>query len=390
MSSKSRVDKDQVQGKKDQDVDLVADNVAEKRGPTPIWISTRTRNLLVFGIFAALILLMWFAPSVLYIALGGFALALILSFPVRALSHLMPRWLAILVTYLVLIGLVVSGFVFLVPLLIDQLSNFVKLVPNFARGADQVARDLLKPLADRNLLSGSSPEQVISDLLTRLSDRARSLAQNFLSGLAGFVSTTVSFGVNLFGALFVSIYMLIDVKRIKAFYLRLFPHAYRRDGLELWNSFGVSLSSYLGGLAFVVVIQGVLAGTSLWIIGVPYAILLGAWVSVTAVIPYLGAFLGAIPAIVLALFISPTTAILTAIVYIAIQQLEGNFLTPRIQGQALKVHPIVVLLAVVAGGSLAGLVGVIIAVPTLAVIRVLLDFFRARLRTEEEGKKALS
>ena len=385
MSSKSRVHKRQVRRKTNEG----ANRTGNGRGPTPIWISGLTRNLIVLGIFAALILLVIFAPSVLYIALGGFALALILSFPVRALSHLMPRWLAILVTYLVLVGLIVAGFVFLVPLLIDQLSNFVKLVPSIARSADRVARDLLKPLADRNLLSGSSPEQVISDLLSRLSDRARSLAQNFLSGLAGFVSTTVSFGVNLFGALFVSIYLLIDIKRIKAFYLRLFPHEYRWDGRELWNAFGVTLSSYLGGLAFVVVIQGVLAGTSLWIIGVPYAILLGAWVSVTAVIPYLGAFLGAIPAIVLALFISPTTAILTALVYLAIQQLEGNFLTPRIQGQALKVHPIVVLLAVVAGGSLAGLIGVILAVPTLAVLRVLLDFFRARLRTRE-GKKALS
>ena len=385
MSSKSRVHKRQVRRKTNEG----GGRTGNGRGPTPIWISGLTRNLIVLGIFAALILLVIFAPSVLYIALGGFALALILSFPVRALSHLMPRWLAILVTYLVLVGLIVAGFVFLVPLLIDQLSNFVKLVPNIARSADRVARDLLKPLADRNLLSGSSPEQVISDLLSRLSDRARSLAQNFLSGLAGFVSTTVSFGVNLFGALFVSIYMLIDVKRIKAFYLRLFPHEYRWDGKELWNAFGVTLSSYLGGLAFVVVIQGVLAGTSLWLIGVPYAILLGAWVSVTAVIPYLGAFLGAIPAIVLALFISPTTAILTALVYLGIQQLEGNFLTPRIQGQALKVHPIVVLLAVVAGGSLAGLIGVILAVPTLAVLRVLLDFFRARLRTRE-GKKALS
>ena len=385
MSSKSRVHKRQVRRKTNEG----ANRTGNGRGPTPIWISGLTRNLIVLGIFAALILLVIFAPSVLYIALGGFALALILSFPVRALSHLMPRWLAILVTYLVLVGLIVAGFVFLVPLLIDQLSNFVKLVPSIARSADRVARDLLKPLADRNLLSGSSPEQVISDLLSRLSDRARSLAQNFLSGLAGFVSTTVSFGVNLFGALFVSIYLLIDIKRIKAFYLRLFPHEYRWDGRELWNAFGVTLSSYLGGLAFVVVIQGVLAGTSLWIIGVPYAILLGAWVSVTAVIPYLGAFLGAIPAIVLALFISPTTAILTALVYLGIQQLEGNFLTPRIQGQALKVHPIVVLLAVVAGGSLAGLIGVILAVPTLAVLRVLLDFFRARLRTRE-GKKALS
>jgi predicted PurR-regulated permease PerM len=79
-----------------------------------------------------------------------------------------------------------------------------------------------------------------------------------------------------------------------------------------------------------------------------------------------------------------TTAILTIVAYVLIQQFEGNFLTPRIQGQALNMHPIVVLLAVIAGGELVGLAGIIFAVPTLAVFRVLFDFFRVRLRTNPD------
>jgi predicted PurR-regulated permease PerM len=109
------------------------------------------------------------------------------------------------------------------------------------------------------------------------------------------------------------------------------------------------------------------------------------WVALTAIIPYLGAFLGAIPAVVLAFFQSPTTGILALVAYVLIQQLEGNFLTPRIQGQAVHVHPILVLLAVIGGGQLAGLAGVIFAVPALAVIRVFFDFFRARIRTSPDG-----
>ena len=125
-------------------------------------------------------------------------------------------------------------------------------------------------------------------------------------------------------------------------------------------------------------IQGVLAAAALYLLGVRYAILLGVWVSITAIIPYLGAFLGGIPAVIVALVFgssnfesSTTTAILTIVAYVLIQQLEGNFLTPRIQGQALQVHPILVLLAVIAGGELAGLAGIVFAVPTLAVFRVL-------------------
>jgi len=138
---------------------------------------------------------------------------------------------------------------------------------------------------------------------------------------------------------------------------------------------------------FVIVIQGALAGVALYFLGVPYAILIGAWVSVTAIIPYLGAFLGGIPAVIVALAFESqtfesrtTTALLVVASYVLIQQLESNVLTPRVQGQALRVHPIIVLLAVIGGGEIAGLVGVIFAVPVLAMMRVLLDFFRARVR----------
>jgi predicted PurR-regulated permease PerM len=83
-----------------------------------------------------------------------------------------------------------------------------------------------------------------------------------------------------------------------------------------------------------------------------------------------------------ALTVSPTAALLTALLYLGIQQLEGNFLTPKIQGDTLRVHPILVFLAVVVGGGLGGILGVIVAVPALAVLRVLFDFLRVRLRTD--------
>ena len=352
------------------------------RRPTRIPISRLSLKLLVLVAIVALVLIAWYVPGVLYIAVGGFALALILSFPVAALSRFLPRGLAILVTYSVLVGLLIFAFSVLVPLLIEQLQGLIGAAPSIANSADRLARDLLQPLADRNMLSGRSPDEVISEALDRLSGRAQDLAQNLLGGLAGFVSGVVNFGINLIGALFVSVYLLLDVKRIKAAYLKALPHNYRWDGRELWDAEGASLSKYLGGLAFVVVIQGTLTAIALFLLDVQYALLLGAWVSVTSIIPYLGAFLGAIPGIIVAFFISPTKGILAALVYLGIQQLEGNVLTPRIQGQALRVHPIIVLLAIVIGGGLGGLVGVIVAVPTLAVIRVLFDFFRVRLSLE--------
>jgi predicted PurR-regulated permease PerM len=175
----------------------------------------------------------------------------------------------------------------------------------------------------------------------------------------------------------------LNVRKIKAAFLITAPRRYRRDASELWDAFAFTLSRYLSGLALDMVIQGVISAIGLFLLGVPYALLLGAWVSLTAVIPYLEAWLGAIPAVIVAFTVSPTVALLTALLYLLIQQLEGNFLQPKIQGSALNMPSILIFLAVIAGGEIAGLLGVIFAVPALAVLKVLFDFFRVRLQTED-------
>jgi predicted PurR-regulated permease PerM len=284
-----------------------------------------------------------------------------------------------------LIGLVTLALVFLVPLLVRQLRNFILITPAIANNANDFLLSLIEPLAESDLLPISA-EDAVARVVQDLFERARDVIEGLLGELVGIISGALNLGIVVFGILFVAAYLLADVRKVKATYLKAAPKRYRRDALDLWEAFGVSLSRYLGGLLFVVVIQGVLAGLALWILGVPYAILLGAWVSLTAIIPYLGAFLGGIPAVLVALiFESPTIAVLTVVAYVLIQQLEGNVLTPRIQGRALHVHPIIVLLAVIGGGQLAGLAGVIFAVPALAVIRVFFEFFRARIRTSPES-----
>jgi predicted PurR-regulated permease PerM len=213
-------------------------------------------------------------------------------------------------------------------------------------------------------------------------------AGRLLGSLGQIVSGVVNLAIGLFGVVFVAVYLLSDSRRIQAAALRSTPRRYRRDVQGLWDAFSLSLSRYLGGLLLSLAIQGVLSAIALALLGVPYALLLGAWVSVTALVPYLGAFVGGAPAVALALTISPTTALLTVALFVLIQQLEGNVLTPRIQGQAVRVHPALVFLAVIAGGELFGLMGIVFAVPIVAVLRVLFDFFRARLRVKPEPRPA--
>lgn len=348
---------------------------------TPIPVSRRARNVLLLAVLAVLAYVVYLVPDVLTTTIGGIALALVLSFPVRFLKRFVPRGFAILLSFLLLVGLVLLAALFLVPIIAEQFASLVGSVPYTVGVAEQYLSDALNLLENRGLLP-SDPEDVASRVRDDLTTAARSVAGDVLGGVFGFVYGTFSFALTLFGVIFVGAYLLADVRRIQATYLRTMPHAYRRDARTLWNAFGFSLGRYLSGLAFVLFIQGAVSALGLWMLGVPYPLVLGAWVSITAVIPYLGAFLGGIPAVLVALTVSPTTALLTVLLFLAIQQLEGNFLTPKIQGDALHVHPILVFLAVIIGGGLAGIVGVIVAVPALAVLRIIFDFFRVRLCTD--------
>jgi predicted PurR-regulated permease PerM len=347
--------------------------------PTPIRISKRTAIVAGLAILATVVLVLWAVPSVLISVVGGFGLALVLSFPVRTLSRWMPRGIAILVSFLGLFGLVLLAILILVPLLVVQGIALASALPDLANNAQRYLLAGLELLDKNGLLPGTT-DQVLASIGEDLSGSARDIAGSVFGGAFSVVSGTFSFALSLFGVVFVSAYMLIDVRRFKTAYLLAAPAHYRRDARDLWNAFGLTLSRYLNGLALDLAIQGAISAVALYLIGVPYALVLGAFVSLTALIPYIGAWLGAIPAVIVAFTVSPTAVILTVIVFVVIQQLEGNFLMPKIQGQSIHVHPVLVFLSVIIGGGLGGLVGVLLAVPTLAMLRVLFDFFRARLR----------
>lgn len=358
---------------------------AGKAGPAPIEISRRVLGVLLLTALLALVILVVLAPGVLFVALGGLALALALSFPVRALSRFMPRPLAVAATFLVLISAAILALVVLIPLLSGQLAALFAAAPGIATDAERTLRGLLEPLAERGVLPGT-PDELLTGLAADLYDRARTLAEGLLGGFFGFAGRAFSVAIGLVAALVIAAYLLADVRKIKAAFLRASPKTYRRDALELWESFAFSLSRYLSGLAFVMVVQGALSALVLWLLGIPYAALLGAWVAVTAVVPLLGAWIGAIPAVLVALSVSPTVALLTALLFLAIQQLEGNFLTPRVMGGVLGIHPVLILLGVIGGSQLAGPLGILFAVPTLAVLRVLFDFLRPRLRVRRSDE----
>jgi predicted PurR-regulated permease PerM len=201
--------------------------------PTPIRISKRTRTALILAVLVVLGLVIWQVPTVLTTVVGGFALALALSFPVRWLSRLMPRGLAILFSFLLVVGIFVLAALFLVPLLAEQFAALVKAVPEIASTVERYLSDALDSLQDKGLLP-SDPQQLLSRVRKDLVDAVRSVAGNVLGGALGFITSTVSFAVTLFGVVFIAAYLLADVRRFEAAFLRAVPHDYQRDAKTLW------------------------------------------------------------------------------------------------------------------------------------------------------------
>jgi predicted PurR-regulated permease PerM len=338
----------------------------------------------VLTVLVALVFVAWRVLSALVIVVGDFALATLLSAPVRNLSRIMPRRsraLAVMSTLLVIMGLLVVGGFIVVPRLTAQFATLSDALPALAEAG---RRYLLVGLAwlDNAGMLASTPEQAASKIEGDLSDSVGALTGGGVLGdPAALVSGAFGLAVDLFGMVFVAAYLLADSRRIKVAYLTAAPKRYRHDARELWNAFEHSFSRYLSGLFLDLFIQGAVSALALFLLGVPYALVLGAWVSLAALIPYFGSVLGAVPAVIMAFTVSPLTALLTIIAFFIIQQVEGNYLMPRIHGRSLHIHPIPILLAVIVGWGLFGILGMVLAVPALAVVRVLYDFFSVRLRT---------
>ena len=376
-----------MQDEKKLDQPITASTLRRRTWPTPIWVPKVVRNVLivvaVLTVLAALVFVAWRVPSALVIVVGGFALATLLSAPVRKLSRIMPRRsrvLAVLTTLLAITGLLVVGAIFLVPRLMAQFATLSDSLPALEESGRRYLLVGLEWLDGAGLLA-STPEQAASKIEGDLSGSVGVLTGGVLGDPSALVSGAFGLAVGLFGMIFVAAYLLADSRRIKVAYLTAAPKRYRHDARELWNAFEHSFSRYLSGLLLDLFIQGAVSALALFLLGVPYALALGAWVSLAALIPYLGSVLGAVPAVIVAFTVSPLTALLTLIAFFVIQQVEGNFLLPRIQGRALHIHPVLILLAAIVGWGLFGIMGMVLAVPALAVVRVLYDFLRVRLST---------
>src|SRR5215210_6179173 len=273
--------------------------------------------------------------GVLLTFLAAGVLAYTLNPIVRRLESLrIPRTIAIIGVFVVLI------FVVVVTLLLI-------IVPSVGLDQDRILQ-LLKENAP-------SAEQVAN------------VATGVIGGVFGVFGTIF----NLLLMVLISVYLLLEREKLTRALLNSIPETVREQSLELFYEVEGALVRYLRGQLLLCAIMGVLGGLIMFITVGKYALPVGAWVAATEIIPVIGAFLGAVPAVAIALFVPQggfVQALLVAGLFLVAQQIEGNLLVPRIQGGSVGVHPLVVLFATLAGTALYGILGAIFAVPVVAII----------------------
>jgi predicted PurR-regulated permease PerM len=183
----------------------------------------------------------------------------------------------------------------------------------------------------------------------------------------------VAFLAQVLSIIVLSIYLTLDQTRLERFWLSLVPAARRPELLAMWREIEGRLGTYVRGQLLLMTSIGVLASLGYLVIGLPYPVALGALAGLLEFVPMVGPTLGAIPAVIVALSISPQAALLVVAYTIVIQVAENNILVPRLMGHSVGVSPILVILAIFVFSDLLGMAGAFLAIPLAAILQVMMD-----------------
>jgi predicted PurR-regulated permease PerM len=276
-----------------------------------------------------------------------------------------PRSVAVLLIYTLFIASIVVVVMNLVPMFDQQLEELAEHLPQW----NQQIRSWIDQYDHNKQVLPHSVQIGIERSLDRLEQSVADGIGNWLSGIGSTLNQVMIALV----VPFLAFYMLKDTQLIERSMLAFFPVRHHKNILRLFRDIDTALGNYIRGQLLVCLVVGVLAYIGYRWIGLPYPLLLASSVAVFNVVPYLGPFLGAIPAILVALAISKKMVVSVLLINLVIQMLEGNVISPQIVGRTLHLHPLLIIFALLAGGEVGGIWGMILAVPFFAVCKVIIE-----------------
>ena len=284
-------------------------------------------------------------------------------------NHRIPRRLGILLIYLAVVSIVALSIVLIVPPLVQQYNELVTVFPQYADSIIQFARQNGGQFDIVNQL-----KEYIANIQSHAFQFAGTIFSKIFTVLSGVVALLVVFVVTF--------YMVVEEGVIKKAVRSIAPQKYHESIDELTMKIQKKIGLWLRGQFILLLIIFALSFVGLSILGVKYALILALFSGLTEFVPILGPILGSIPAIFVAFNQDPPLALFVFLLYFLIQRMENDFIVPAVMQKAVGLNPLVSIIALLIGGKLAGIVGVLLAIPVVTVIGVIIDFFTGEERAE--------
>ena len=322
--------------------------------------------LTVAGVFVLLAVL-WAAREALMlvyvsalIAMGFAPLVQVIEQPRPGVRRRIPRWLAILVIYLAIVGLLVLLGLMVIPPLVAQAESLWTKLPGYFNKFQGF-------LIDHKLMTHRvTLEEAVQNAPTGTGGNAVGTVLVAISSLIGGI-----FG--LITILILSFYLLIEAHAMFEYFLRFVPAARRGDITVAAREAVSKVSAWLRAQFVLAGVMGTFAAIGLWLMDVPYFYVIALIAAIGETIPIVGPVIGGITAVSVAITVSPKLALIVGTYFLVLHQLEANILVPKIMERRVGVSPVAVMVALLVGGALWGLVGAILAIPTAAILSVVVE-----------------
>jgi predicted PurR-regulated permease PerM len=294
----------------------------------------------------------------------------------RLERHGMRRLYGTAIAYLLLIGLAGAAMSFIAPTIVDQGQTFARHFPQTSRKIDRFSSDVSHTL-QRRFGIHVDPTNVLGR-----KSLARQLGRRLGGLLKGAAQTLALLGVGFV----LSFYLLIDLPRFQRAALRLIPPDRRNEWREVGNGVSTAMSGFFRGQLLVAFIVGVMASVALRIVGLPYWLVIGLIAGFFNIVPMIGALVGAVPAVLVAVTFKPPIYILwTGIALIIVQQIDNHLISPNVMRWTVRLHPVTVMLSLIAGAALGGFWGMLVTVPIVASVKMIAGhFWKTRVPWGEE------
>ena len=331
---------------------------------------------------------------VLFLFLTAAVIAFTLNPLVRELTRArLPRGLSVAVVSVVFVMVFVGILVALGTVVVSESRSAAERIDTYLTEEDsatdqtgvQVDVDRFQTWLDDHGLEGIRIEQQLDDLTDSIgAGDVSGYVQDAISFAQGAAFSVILLLFSVILVIVITIYMLLDMPRLERSIDRRFPPA---GGLPLTQRIERALWGYLRGQVILSVVIGMSAGVGMWILGKTgavegadrYALLFGLWTAFIEVIPYIGPWLSAVPPAIYALVVDPVGFVWVAALFVFIYQVEGHVVVPNVMANALRLHPLLVIFGLLAGGELYGIPGVLVALPSMAAGRAVWEFFRERI-----------